>query len=498
MKGRIEYYFGIDFGTTNSAAVAIKKYKDSVSYINLSDDYGNPFPSLLAIDKNNGKVYCGRKVWQERRTLQDTCEIITSIKSYLDDENKIWKINNKLWTPKNLTTELFKAIKHHIEERIHEDVKVKNAVISIPVGFSSKKRKIIREAAKDAGIKVSNFISESTAVVFKNYRNLSKYRNIAVFDWGGGTLDISIVENINGKIKELSIEGEKIGGDDIDLEIARWIHKKIMKSKRGSLRFEDMSPKDQDKMIVVCERAKKELGENDLTSISITNYGEYGYVKIPLDIDEFTLILEKFIDKSIKCLKNAISNSGLGTHELDCIVMVGGSSYLVPLQDEIEELFEDINIEYPQDAAWNVAKGATLLGLNPGEIKLNQDIGLVLSDESFFPILNKHDSIEGNKNFVFGIVEDTNKARFVFTDSKKTIGYKNVPTYGFFQESIECNSKIDDNLIFCMDIKSKNMTEEYKTEFRYDKLKFYYDISKIDDSIYKQLDEGKDEGLSYV
>ena len=498
MKGRIEYYFGIDFGTTNSAAVAIKRYKDSVSYINLSDEYGNPFPSLLAIDNKNGSVYCGRKVWQERRTLQDTCEIITSIKSYLEDENKVWRINNKLWTPKDLTTELFKAIKYHIEQRINEDAKVEEAVVSIPVGFSSKKRAIIREAAKSAGIKVSSFISESTAVVFKNYRKLGRYRNIIVFDWGGGTLDISVVENIDGKIKELSIEGEKIGGDDIDLEIARWIHKKIMKNKKGNIRFEDMSPKDQDKMIVVCERAKKELGENDLTSISITNYGEYGYVKIPLDIDEFTLILEKFIDKSIECLNKAIIDSGLGRYEIDCMVMVGGSSYLVPLQDEIEEIFEDIHIEYPEDAAWNVAKGATLLGLNPGEIRLNQDIGLVLSDESFFPILNKNESIKETKSCVFGIVEDTDKARFIFTDSKNTIGYKNVPTYGFFQESIECNSHIDDNLVFCMDIKSKNMIEEYKTEFRYDKLKFYYDISKIDENVYKKLDEHKEEGLSYV
>lgn len=470
----MKYYFGIDFGTTNSAVVAIVYDKNWNRTLTFGDEYENPFPSLIAIDKSDGKVYCGRKAWEVRRKLQETCEIISSVKTYLG-EDKTWKINGRLWTPEEIAAQLFIALKENVKEQY--DIDMYETVVSIPVGFSPKKREALRAAANLAGIKISSFISESTGAIFKNYKKIKPFRNIAVFDWGGGTLDVSVVENINGKINELAIKGEKLGGDDIDLKLARWAHSKIMKDKGGNLRFEDMDLNMQDNMIVKCENAKKQLADDDVALITIPSYGEFGYVRIPINIDTFSLLIEPEIDKAIECFNDAIKLANLSIHEIDCIIMVGGSSHLAPLQERIDKVWKDIYIEFPEDAEWNVAKGAALLNLSPGNIRLNQDIGLKLSDETFYPIVSKDTIANQNvKEDTFGIIREEEEARFVFSDGIKNLGYKTVPTYGFFQENIKCKSYVNENLVFNIDIKSNNKPQNYETNWQYYNLKFYYEL----------------------
>ncbi len=473
----MKYYFGIDFGTTNSAVVAIVYDKDWNRTLTFGDEYENPYPSLIAIDKNSGQVYCGRKAWEVRRKLQETCEIISSVKTYLGEE-KIWNINGHTWTPEKVAAQLFMALKENVKEQYN--VNMNEAVVSIPVGFSPKKREALRVAAKLAGIKINSFISESTGAIFKNYKKIKPYRNIAVFDWGGGTLDVSVVKNVDGKINELAIKGEKLGGDDIDLKLARWVHSKIMKDKDGSLRFEDMDLNIQDNMIVKCENVKKQLADDDIAVITIPSYGEFGYVRIPINIDTFSLIFEPEIDKALECFNEAIKLANISMQELDCIIMVGGSSHLAPLQDRIEKDWKNINIEFPEDAEWNVAK----LNLSPGNVRLSQDIGLKLSDETFYPIMSK-DTIVNKKVIedTFGITREEEVARFVFSDGIKNLGYKSVPTYGFFQENINCKSYINENMVFNIDMKSKNKPKNFETNWQYYNLKFYYELPQKDINI---------------
>ena len=141
----MRYYFGVDFGTTNSAVVAIVYDEDWNRVITFGDEYENPFPSLIAIDKTSGEVYCGRKAWEARRKLQETCEIISSVKTYLG-EDKTWNINGEIWTPEKVTAQLFMALKENVKEQY--DIDLNETVVSIPVGFSPKKRQALRSAAK--------------------------------------------------------------------------------------------------------------------------------------------------------------------------------------------------------------------------------------------------------------------------------------------------------------------------------------------------------------
>lgn len=474
----MKYYFGIDFGTTNSATVAMIPQQKWSKCIKFGDEYNNPIPSLIAIDKKTGEIFFGRKAWEKRNELSNTCEVITSIKSYLDTD-KTWIINDKMWTPEDVASYVFKQLKEEVNK--NHNLKMSEAVVAIPVGFSSKKRKILRRAANKAGINIKSFISESTAVIFKNYDFLSHYRNIAIFDWGGGTLDISIIKNIEGKIYELETNGMKLGGDDIDLKIAIWTHQQIMKKKNGLTRFEEMEPKFKDNLIVRAERAKRNLNKDEETVISIPKYGEYGAVRVNIDKHTLASLIKPEITSVLNCLQEAIKNARMSLKEIDCIVMVGGSSNLESLQDEVQNRWsEDIDIIYPNESDWNVAEGASLLNISSGKVKINQDLGVVLSDNTFYPLMNKDDSAKYFKEkHVFGIVTDETEARFIFSDGVKNLGYQNVPVYGFFQEQIQCETNIDEDLVCNISLKSVNRGNNQKRTWKYEKLKFYYELPSV-------------------
>lgn len=474
----MKYYFGIDFGTTNSATVAIIPQQGWSKCIKFGDEFNNPIPSLIAIDKESGEIFFGRKAWEKRNELSSTCEVISSIKSYLDTD-KTWTINDKLWTPEDVVSYVFKKLKEEVKKS--HNLNMDEAVVSIPVGFSSTKRKVLRKAAHKAGIYIKSFVSESTSVIFKNYDFLSHYRNIAIFDWGGGTLDVSIIKNIEGKIYELETKGIKLGGDDIDLKIAIWAHQQIMKMKDGLLRFEDMDPKFQDNLIVRAERAKRNLNEDEDTIISIPRYGEYGAVRIKIDKNTLGSLIKPEIDMALNCLEGAVKSARISLKEIDCIVMVGGSSNLETLQNEIQNRWSEyIDIIYPDESDWNVAEGASLLNINTGKVKINQNLGIILSDNTFYPLMHKDDSVENLvERHVFGIVTDDTEARFIFSDGVKNLGYQNVPVYGFFQEQIQCETKIDEDLVCNIVLKSSNRSDVKKRTWKYENLKFYYELPSI-------------------
>ncbi|MHC1605436.1 MAG: Hsp70 family protein, partial [Candidatus Methanofastidiosia archaeon] len=148
-------HFGIDFGTTNSATVRIE-FEHIDRY---ADDQGLPYPSIIAIDRMTGKVKSrGRDAWEKREKLRESCEIITSVKTYLGTD-KTWNIGNRTWKPRQVVTEILSGLKEQVS-KISDGVDMDSAVVAIPIGFSPIKRRELRKAASDAGINILNFVSE--------------------------------------------------------------------------------------------------------------------------------------------------------------------------------------------------------------------------------------------------------------------------------------------------------------------------------------------------
>jgi molecular chaperone DnaK len=472
--------YGIDFGTTNSATIGIDL--EHVGYY--GDDTGQPFPSIVAIDKMTGEVVgVGRDVWQQRRQLHTNCEIISSVKTYLGTDKR-WNIGSRTWGPQEIATEIFRGLKEQVRKKRGE---IDSAVVSIPIGFSPIKRRELRKAALKAGITINSFVSEPSAAVYKHYSDVYKWQKIAVFDWGGGTLDIAVVELNGGNVVELSTLGRRLGGDDIDYKIAEWAHNKILQATKGDIPFNEMASKFRDDMIVLAEELKRDLSSKDESSIVLYEYGDLQPPEIFMNGDQFESLVEPEIDRAITTLKEAIKKAKLSIDELGCILMVGGSSKLRFLVERIEDEFDCEIIPPDKNSDWHVAHGAALLNEKKGEYKLSQNIGLLLSDNTYYPLIKSGERVNHKKKSItFGLVEDSPGAEFIFLESesnapdssgidRKTIGYLNVPTYGFLFETLILNCQIDENLLLSVAVQSENKQQDTQV-WEFDELRFSYNL----------------------
>ena len=241
--------------------------------------------------------------------LRAHCSYFHSIKTILDSE-EIYKIAGKNWTPTDIASEIFKCLKANVKKS--NELEMTDALVSIPIGFNSIKRERLRQAAAKAGIEIISFVSEPTAAFFANYEQLKSSAQVAIFDWGGGTLDVSIIRHADGKIFEIATAGMNIAGDYIDEKIAERIHEKINRKKKLNIAFEDMPAVDRDNILSRAESAKIILSDDDEATITLNRYGNYGACREILEYDWFKDIIAPEVKRAIECLDDVIKKSGVG------------------------------------------------------------------------------------------------------------------------------------------------------------------------------------------
>lgn len=481
--GGSRQYFGIDFGTTCSATVGYSIMEGKLEIFPYGDEQGLPIPSVIAINKKTGEVYAGREAWKRKKSLSSSAEYecISSVKMFLDtDFHK--EIAGKVWTTVEVAAELFKTLKEAAEKKNGSNIA--KATVAIPVGFSPEKRRKLREAATLAGIKIESFVSEPTAAFFANFRELRSASLIAVFDWGGGTLDVSVLKNESGKVSELATGGIPVAGNDIDRKIAQRIHASLARKKNVKLSFEDMPPEAQDMLMVRSERAKCALSEEEAATVSILKYGELGSCREILDYNWFADIVAPEVEAAIKCLEDTIHSSGVGLANIDRILLVGGSSNLRPLRERLEKKYGD-KLLAPEKTMWNVSEGAGLLAMSPGAYHANQTVGLILSDGSMLPLISPDERLAGyHKEFRLGVVDTSSSARFVFggspdiEQSPEKFRVMDVSAYGFLEEEIELKTFVSKDMVFTVLAKSNMRSSEFENIWEYPQLKCYYKLSK--------------------
>ena len=478
-------WFGIDFGTTNSAAFSLTGVDaESLMPIHYGDDEGRPMPSIVAINKSTGEVITGREAKDKRNTLTGEYEYFHSIKSIIDSD-KIWEIAGRQWSPIDVAAEIFSSLKKRIEA--NDENVIDEAVVAVPIGFTSLKKDNLRKAAQKAGISIKMFVGEPTAAFCSNYLKLKSCKNVVVFDWGGGTLDVAMLKIENGNVYEMATEGMHVAGNDIDRKIAEKMHSKFLKNKIPQISFEELDPATKDQLLVKCEKAKCDFSDDEeMVTISINKYGNYGSVKETLDYDYFSLLLESEVTNALGCLDTVIKKSGLNKANLDCILCVGGSSKLRPLHERIKEIYGEDLVYYPEKVMWDIAKGASIIATRPGKFALNKPIGILLSNDDFFPLLKEGQRIpcqELNLTFatVEGSPENPREAKFIFTDAQN----ENERTFmenfifterGFFDEYLKVSCYVDPNFIFKLRVSSNRMLEEVGSVWCYEDLKIYYQI----------------------
>ena len=475
-------YFGIDFGTTNSAVVAITAVngKKVGEPRKIGEDDRHPLPSFVAISKENGQVKTGLDA---KRTISESDEyqVFSSIKTVID-QDRSWNIGGKTWTQIDIAAQLFMALKTNVKEKTSGVMDIEKAVVAVPVGFSSKKKNSIRKAAKKAGITVSMFISEPTSAYCSRLDQMKKYNNVAVFDWGGGTLDVAVLKVHENMITEMATAGLQLAGNDIDRKIAEKICLRVANKNGEDFRFDDLSPEYQLRLLDLCEQAKCNLADEDVATISMARLDKYGRALERLDYDYFSLLIENEVDQAIDCLLTALSDAGMNRESIDCIICEGGSSRLRPLQSKLLEYFDRDKLIFPRSAMWDIGAGAAEIAFRPGCYSLSMPIGIIQSNNSFYPLLKAGQRIPTEeKKIKFGIVDTSEEARFVFTDSENAENqtfseYFPVKLRGFSDEVLDISCYVDADMVFRMKIHSNRMPDDVFRVWTYSNLKVSYEI----------------------
>jgi molecular chaperone DnaK len=471
--------FGIDFGTTNSAVV----YDETEL---LRGPENGPIPTAIAINRDTGETEYGDVVKKHQEQLRDdNYEVVLSVKTQLGTDRR-WNTPARTWTPVDIAEAFFKHLVKFVGKRPGPELR--EAVVSIPVGFQRVKRQALREAASRAGVTITDFVSEPTAAFLRYRRDIGNCSTLAVFDWGGGTLDVSVLSVAGGQIQELAVDGMEKAGDKIDEHIAEWAHHQLTSGMADAPAFKHVGSRDKDRLRMACELAKRTLATESQTTIPLQMYLGEVVQSVRLDRGLLADLVSPIVDSAIEVLRRALNSARVGTRVVDQILLVGGSSQLVSVQDRLEELFPG-RIFRGRDPEWAVAQGASALANNPGRFKLLDRIGLRLADETIKPLVEPGDAFDGQRtNHFLGIVEDARSAECVFCKGRdldsstygasqvENIGYLSVPVQGFDRERVDLSTALTSDLTFHATAKSQAGNDDDVREFEFEKLRFTYDL----------------------
>jgi len=281
---------------------------------------------------------------------------------------------------------------------------------------------------------------------------------VAVFDWGGGTLDISLIAVEKDIVSELAVSGLKLGGNDIDAMLARHVHARAMQQISGSLSFDDLSPESRDTLIERVEDVKKRLSIDEQAPIRLMKYAGQNMIRMDVSLDEFSLLIHSAVEKAAGLLYETASKAGIGLGNMDAILMVGGSCEMLDVYKQIVKIGENNHLEVyrPEDVQWAVARGAAILSEQEPAYCLQNSFGVLLSDNSYFPIFRAGQRIPCKSDeLCFGVVVDTTSAVFVFADEQKNVLLRqSVPIKGFTAEGLHLQCRIDEDMIAHLHIHS--------------------------------------------
>lgn len=473
-------YYGIDFGTTNTS---VYLYNYEYGKGSRETGYGTdgkdltPFSSCIAISKTDPKdIKFGREVKEKINEYAEDYKIITSFKSLLGTDSEI-TVNGIRYSGQKLAALFLDHVKKTVTT---ERPDFGEAVFSIPVDFSTKARTDLLKAAEAVGIKVKGFVSESSAAYISKVKDIKAFSKVMVIDFGGGTLDLSILNLQHNKVYEDAVYGVKFGGDDIDKELAL----RIMPKVYPGIPFEELESKKKDKLMNEVERMKIEFSEYDDYTMTL---GE-GTKPLDIDYDTFSDIITPMITSNVlNSILKVMEKANVSPENIDAVIFAGGSSGLRPFADVILSLFGEEKIIFDDQNnryQWMVAKGAAITSAIDCDFRLSDDICVLLSDGDTYPILRKDINKVGDKSepLSFSLTTDSFDAHFIFTDSTGRNRYltMSVKAKGYLNEQFVLSVEIKKDQIARVIIKNKDIGNGYQEVREINKLRFYYDLNDIE------------------
>lgn len=512
----MEKIIGIDFGTTNSC-VAVKE-GDNVTVIP-NPEGGRTTPSVVAFTKDGNERLVGQLA--KRQAIVNPERTIISIKREMGSDHKV-TIDGQKYTPQQISSMILQKLKRDAEEYL--GTTVKKAVITCPAYFTDAQRQATKDAGTIAGLEVLRVINEPTAACLAYGVDKEGDHKIMVYDLGGGTFDVSILDVGEGVFEVLSTSGDnRLGGDDWDSKVVDWMAEEFKKTDGVDLRKDKMAVQ---RIREAAEKAKVELSSMAETSISLpfvtADQNGPKHLEMTLTRAKFEELTRDLLDRTVQPVRTALKDAGLQPSDVDKILLVGGSTRMPMVQRKVKELLnkEPTKGINPDEcvAVGAAIQGAILSGEHKGIVLVDVtplSLGLETLGGVFTKIIEKNSAIPVSKSQVFTTAADNQpQVEIHVLQGERAMAGDNVSLGRFFLDGIapsrrgipqiEVTFDIDANGIVNVSakdnatgkvqnitIQSSRLTEEEIKKMRHDA-----EMNEGEDKKKKELVEARNEGDS--
>ena len=322
---------GIDLGTTNSCVAVMEGGKPVVV---ANTEGARTTPSVVAFTKN-GERLVGEPA--KRQAVTNADKTISSIKRHMGTDYRV-TIDDKKYSPQEISAMILQKLKADAEGYLGESVS--EAVITVPAYFNDAQRQATKDAGKIAGLDVKRIINEPTAAALAYGLDNEKEQKIMVYDLGGGTFDVSIIEIGDGVIEVLATSGDnRLGGDDFDEKITQYMIETFKKENGVDLSNDKMALQ---RLKESAEKAKKELSSATTTNINLPfiSMNENGPLHFDMNLSrsKFDELTHDLVERTATPVQNALRDAGITASELGQVLLVGGSTRIPAVQDKVKQL----------------------------------------------------------------------------------------------------------------------------------------------------------------